>query len=80
MANQRRSGIGFKLIKDVPKIPYFMFTDDSIIFYRTNKVAATNIKQVLDHYRMFLRQLVNYQKSRIQFSNGVSNADRKEIF
>lgn len=38
-----------------------------------------NIKQIVDHYGTFPGQLVNYYKSKIEFSKGVSNADKNEI-
>lgn len=49
--------------KDTPKISYLMFADDCIIFYRANKTATRNIKQVLHHYFMVSSQFVNYQES-----------------
>lgn len=56
-----------------------MFMDDCIIFYTATSTTVRNIKQVLDHYYTLSGQLVNYQKLCIQFSNGVSNADKKTI-
>lgn len=79
MGNQKRSGIGIKLNKDTPKIPNLTFVDDCIILYRANKVTARNIKQILDRYCMVSGKVINYQKSMIQFSNVVSNVDKKKI-
>lgn len=56
-----------------------MFTDDYIIFCKANKTAAYNIKHVLNQYCTVSGQFVNYKKSCIQFSNGVSNANKRSI-
>lgn len=53
--------------------------DGGIIFCRTNKVAARDITEILDHYCMILGYLVNYQKFRNQSSNGASNAEKKKL-
>lgn len=76
-ANRKLSS-GVRLNKDTPKISYLIFADDCIIFCRTNKSAARNIKQILDHYCMVSGHLINYQKSRVQFFKDVSNADKME--
>lgn len=55
-----------KLTKECPNIPYFFFADDCIIFY-TSKAAARNVIHILDHYYKLSGQLVNLQKSKIQF-------------
>lgn len=84
MANQGKFGIGIRLNNDAPKIPYLIFANDCIILYRATKSKASkkamrNIKQIVDHYGTFPGQLVNYYKSKIEFSKGVSNADKNEI-
>lgn len=79
MENQPKSGIGINLNKDTPKISYLIFADDCIIFLGQIKTATKNIKQVLDHYFMVSGQLVNCQNFRIQFSNCVSNTNKKII-
>lgn len=40
MANVLKSGIGINAAKDGPKIPYFMFAGDCLVFYRANRTAA----------------------------------------
>lgn len=56
-----------------------MFADYCILFCRATKKAAQTIKHALAHYCAVLGQPVNYHKSKVQFSKGVLNADRKEI-
>lgn len=83
LTNQLKVGNGIKLHKDTLKIHFLMFVDNCLVFYRTNKTSVRNIKQILDHcclvdhYGLVLSWLVNFQKSHIRFSNGVSNAEKK---
>lgn len=51
----------------------------TILYFVGLLARQRNIKQILDHYDTVSGQLVNYQKSCIQFSNGVSNTDKKAI-
>lgn len=50
IASKKISGFGIRLNKDTLKIACLMFVGDYIIFCRTNKSVAQNIKQILDHY------------------------------
>lgn len=79
LTSQQRSSVGTRLDKDTHNISYLMFVDDCIIFCRTTTSAARNITQLLDHYCTASGQLVNYDKSRIQFSKSMLNTDKKEI-
>lgn len=40
MTNVPKSGIGINVTKDGSKIPYLMFVDDCLIFYKTNKTTV----------------------------------------
>lgn len=40
----------FSINRDCPNILYLMFVDDCIIFCRETKIAARNVKYILDHY------------------------------
>lgn len=67
MTNQPKLGIGIELNKNTPKILFLMFTDGCIIFCRTTKRAARNIRQTLDYYYTVSGQLINYQTSCLLF-------------
>lgn len=56
-----------------------MFVDDYIIFSRTIKKAARTIKDILQSYEKVCGQLVNYPKSKLQFSIGTDNGLKREI-
>lgn len=79
LANQRKTGVGIKISKDDPNISYLMFANDCIIFCRSTKKTARTIKQALDHYCSLPGQLINYHKSKVQFSGNVSSINKKEI-
>lgn len=52
----------------------------AVSFFKEILNTINNAKQNLDHYCMISRQLVKHNKSCIQLSNDISNADRKMIF
>lgn len=43
-ANVPKSGIGIKVAKNSPIVPYLMFTDDYVIFCKANRTIARNVK------------------------------------
>lgn len=77
MENQAKSGIVIRLNKDDYKIPCLLFADNCIIFCRATKKVTRNARQILDHYCTVSGQFVNCHKSKIQFSTGVLNAEKK---
>lgn len=79
LANQKKFGIGIKIGKDSPSIPYLMFIDDCVIFCSITKKEATMIKRVLDHYCLVSGQLMNYFKSKVQFLRNIRTFDKKEM-
>lgn len=76
LTSWQKSGIGISLHRMLLKL--LMFPNDCIIFRKTTKRAVRTIKQILDHYCIVSCQLVN-DKSKIQLSKDVLNADKKEI-
>lgn len=79
MSTQAGSNICIKLVKDSHNIPYLMSLDDCIIFCKTTKKTGRNVKYIIYHYCRLLRQLVNYQKSKIRFSKGINETVKQEI-
>lgn len=62
MSNIPKSGLGIKVAKEAPKIPYVMFADDCIIFCKATKKVARTIRDILENYKM---SLVNSELSEI---------------
>lgn len=74
-----KTGMGVKVAKQGPMILFLMFADDCIIFSKASKMAARNVKEVLQDYCMVSSQLVNYHKSLVQFSKGSNRTTRMAI-
>lgn len=79
ISNSKRSGIGIWIAKDGPNIPYLLYINPYLSVCRVTKQTVRNIKHILDHYCKVSTQLVNYHKSKVQFSKGISRAMIKEI-
>ncbi|KAK2659344.1 hypothetical protein Ddye_005877 [Dipteronia dyeriana] len=63
---------GFQCCRSDPKITHLFFTDDNMIFTRASKKDCRAIKSMLDIYSTASRQVINFQKSAICLSKGVS--------
>lgn len=75
----RSLGLVIKVAKQGISIPYLMFADDCLIFYKSNKTAARNIRDILQDYCKVSGQLVNLHKSTVQFSKGVQKDVKHSI-
>lgn len=69
MANIPKSGIGIKIAKNIPIIPYFIIADECMIFYKATRSIARNVNTILKNYCNVFEQLVNYFKSMVQSQN-----------
>ncbi|KAK3188794.1 hypothetical protein Dsin_028355 [Dipteronia sinensis] len=69
-----RSGqlVGFRCSRGGPKITHLFFTDDSMIFTRASDKDYRTITKVLEKYVKASSQAINFQKSAMCVSNGVS--------
>lgn len=65
--NTLRSGIDIKIAKNGTVIHYLKCADDCFIFCEANRMAAQHLKTILDNYCEGFSQLVNIQKSIVQF-------------
>ena len=63
---------GFRCFLHGPKITHLLFADDSMIFTKAFERDCNTIKRVLSLYASTLGQVVNYQKSALCVSKGVS--------
>lgn len=79
MANVPKSDIGIKITKNSHTIPYLMFANDSMIFYKATRSAARNVQSILKNYYNVSGQVVNYHKSTIQFSKGMDKLQKLDI-
>lgn len=74
-----KTGIGIKVAKEGPIIPYLMFADDCMIFCKVSIKTARSVKEILQGYCMVSDQLINYHKSSVQFSKGTERNTRAAI-
>ena len=63
-----RTGIGVNIAPQAEKIPYLLFADDSLLFWKASFQTTFTLKGVLDSFCLQSRQLVNFHKSSIVFS------------
>ncbi|XP_060973869.1 uncharacterized protein LOC133039086 [Cannabis sativa] len=70
---------GFKVSRDGPVITHLMFSDDVILFKKASVKEAKGFLRCLEDYCSWSGQAVNYQKSTVFFSKGVSSGLAREI-
>jgi len=70
---------GLQVAPLAPPVNHLLFADDSLLFVKANSVGAAEVSQVLEAYCQASGQRINYGKSSIYFSKGVSEATRATI-
>lgn len=75
---QKNSIIGINITKECPNIPCLMFANDCPIFCRETIQATRNVKHISYQFCNLSSQLVNYHKSKVQFSKEIHKADKKQ--
>ena len=71
----KKSRINIKLSSRASKIPYLLFVDDSLLFYRTNVEACQELRSILNKFCQSSGQLINFRKSSLTFSSNVKARD-----
>ena len=56
-----------------------LFVDDSIFFCKTQKEQCQTILSILKEYEVVLGQLINFDKSSIQFGHKIEKLARQEL-
>jgi len=67
---------GYRICAQAPLISHLLFADDTIIFCGADCAQAGVLKDILCNYERASRQTVNFSKTDVSFSKGVS-AERK---
>lgn len=70
---------GVGIARGVPKITHLLFANDSFIFFRANLSESTICKHILDLYATASCQLINFEKSSINFSRNVGEEARNAV-
>lgn len=72
---RRGSTLGVRVARRAPRISHILFSNDSLIFWETSNLGATNLMEVLRGYENSSVQLINFEKSSVFFSANVGTKD-----
>lgn len=67
------------MCRAAPRINHLFFADDSLIFFRTSKGDAQELRRVLQVYESASGQVINRDKSFVLFSPNTNPDDRHEM-
>ncbi|XP_019197857.1 PREDICTED: uncharacterized protein LOC109191677 [Ipomoea nil] len=70
---------GVRIARGAPSVSHLFFADDSLLFFRANKVEAQKIKDCLEVYSAALVQVINYEKSNSMFSSNTDSSIRTAV-
>lgn len=77
---ERRGEIsGVRVARNTPSITTLCFADETLLFCKATEGEAVALKTRLDLYANVSGQVINYEKSSMTFSRGISQAKRGHI-
>ena len=76
---QKKCRIGFKLSSRAAKIPCLLFTDDGLLFCRTNLESCHELSSVMSNFYRNSGQLINFHKSSLTFSSNATFHDKQIV-
>jgi len=68
-----------KVARACPTISHLLFADDSIFFCKVQKEECQTILRILEEYEAVSGQLINFDKSSIQFGHKIEESMRQEL-
>lgn len=72
-AESERKIHGAKITRESPAIAHLMYTDDLVIFYQANEEEAGVVIECINKFTLWSGQLVDLDKSVIDFSKNVES-------
>ena len=78
-AEREKQLTGMKVARACPSISHLLFADDSLFFCKAQKEECQSILRILKKYEVVSGQLINFDKSSIQFGHKVEESVRQEL-
>ena len=70
---------GMKVARARPSISHLLFADDNLFFCKAQKEECQTIIMILKEYEVVSDQLINFDKSLIQFGHKVEESTKQEL-
>ena len=77
-AEREKQITGMKVARACPPISHLLFADDSLFFCKAQREECQTILRILKEYEVS-GQLINFQKSSIQFGHKIEESQRQEM-
>ena len=78
-AEREKQLTGIKVARACPSISHLLFADDSLFFCKAQKEKCHTILRILKEYEKASGQLINFDKSSIQFGHKIEESVRQEL-
>jgi hypothetical protein len=79
-AENNGRGLGVRCGRGGPLISHMFFADDSILFSRASSDCSASIREILNVYASGSGQQINFQKSKVTFSENVVACVKEDIY
>ena len=70
---------GMKVARACPSISHLLFADDSLFFCKAQKEECQTILRIVKEYEIVSGQLINFDKSSIQFGHKIEESAKQEL-
>ena len=70
---------GMKVVRACPSISHLLFAEDSLFFCKAQKEEYLTILRILKEFEVVSGQLINFQKSSIQFEHKIEESSSQKL-